>query len=221
LQTVRRDPSKSERVRIDLNGMLASLQQTWNDLAREKWKLTIDLDLASGPQWIDGDVSHLQQALENLLFNARDATFEMRNYLRDQARRGASPSPPLSPEGRGGIMDSERRQALIAAAAWRGRIVLRTRRQEGCIALEVADNGIGMTEEVRHRCLETHVSTKRNNALFAGMSAGMGLGLSFVTVILEHHGAALEIESQPLQGATFRVRFPVGAGAAATAAASS
>src|SRR5258707_8966681 len=28
-----------------------------------------------------------QQAAENLLFNARDATFEMRNHLRDAARR--------------------------------------------------------------------------------------------------------------------------------------
>ena len=37
----------------------------------------------------------------------------------------------------------------------------------------------------------------------------MGLGLSFVAVVLEHHGATLEIESAPLQGATFRVRFPL------------
>jgi len=36
---------------------------------------------------------------------------------------------------------------------------------------------------------------------------GMGLGLSFVTSILEHHGVPLEIESEPLCGATFRVSF--------------
>jgi signal transduction histidine kinase len=41
------------------------------------------------------------------------------------------------------------------------------------------------------------------------MSAGMGLGLSFVVVILEHHGAKLEIESKEMEGATFRVRFPL------------
>jgi signal transduction histidine kinase len=35
------------------------------------------------------------------------------------------------------------------------------------------------------------------------------LGLSFVMVILEHHGATLEIHSQPLQGAVFRIRFPL------------
>ncbi len=64
-----------------------------------------------------------------------------------------------------------------------------------------------MTEDVRRRCTETHFSTKRHNALFAGMSAGMGLGLSFVSVILEHHGATLEVDSKPLHGAVFRIFF--------------
>src|SRR5207237_1042572 len=49
---------------------------------------------------------------------------------------------------------------------------------------------------------------KRDNALYEGHSTGMGLGLSFVTVILEHHRAELEILSEPLRGTTFRVRFP-------------
>jgi signal transduction histidine kinase len=66
-----------------------------------------------------------------------------------------------------------------------------------------------MTEEVRQNCLKTHFTTKRDNALYEGYSAGMGLGLSFVAVVLEHHGAELEIESSPLQGATFRVRMPI------------
>jgi hypothetical protein len=50
-----------------------------------------------------------------------------------------------------------------------------------------------MSEDVRRRCTETHFSTKRDNALFAGLSAGMVLGLSFVQLILEHHRATLEI----------------------------
>jgi signal transduction histidine kinase len=37
----------------------------------------------------------------------------------------------------------------------------------------------------------------------------MGLGLSFVAVVLEHHGATLEIESEPLEGALFRLKFPL------------
>jgi len=73
----------------------------------------------------------------------------------------------------------------------------------------VRDNGIGMTREVREHCLQTHFSTKRENALYEGYNAGMGLGLSFVAVVLDHHGANLEIESEPLKGALFRIRFPL------------
>jgi signal transduction histidine kinase len=138
----------------------------------------------------------LQQAIENLLFNARDATFEMRNQLRDDARRN-----DMSPD--------DRRKALIDAAGWRGQVSLRARREGNRAVLEVTDNGIGMSAEVRERCTQTHFTTKRDNALYEGYNAGMGLGLSFTVVVLEHHGATLEIDSTPLQGTTFRVRFPL------------
>jgi signal transduction histidine kinase len=202
LRTVRRDPNHSELARIDLNAVVRELDRTWADLARERWKLELSADLDAGPLWIEGDLSHLQQAAENLLFNARDATFEMRNHLRDEARRQATTA------GQG--PDGERvRQALIAAAAWKGSVALRTRRVGDRAVLEVRDNGIGMTDEVRRYCTETHFSTKRDNAIYEGHSTGMGLGLSFVTAILEHHGAPLEIESEPLRGAAFRVSFPL------------
>src|SRR5262245_4216839 len=67
LQTVRRDPSQPERVRLDLNKLVLDMHKTWTDLALDKWKLVLDLDLDPGPLWIEGDNSHLQQALENLL----------------------------------------------------------------------------------------------------------------------------------------------------------
>jgi signal transduction histidine kinase len=200
LHTVRRDPSQSEARPLDLNTVVRALGQTWGDLAADRWQLDLRLDLGEGLLWVSGDLSHLQQAVENLLFNARDATFEMRSRQREQARKATGGDPVA------------RRQALIDAAGWRGRVTLRTRRQATPdgerIVLEVQDNGAGMTEEVRQRCLETHFSTKRDNALYEGHSTGMGLGLSFVAAILEHHGGRLEIESEPLRGATFRVLLP-------------
>jgi signal transduction histidine kinase len=204
LQTVRRDPGQVHSEPLDLNDLARDIAQTWTDLARDKWKLEIQLDLAADkPVPILGDRSHLQQALENLLFNARDATFEMRNYLRDQARKGGDKGLSSGDNE----VSQQRRQALIAAAGWKGQVWLRTRREADKAVLEIEDNGIGMTEEIRRRCTETHFSTKRDNALFAGLSAGMGLGLSFVVMILEHHKATLEIDSQPLRGARFRVVF--------------
>ena len=196
LRTVRRDPSRSELSCLDLNHVIDDLGRTWAHLARERWKLTLTTKLCEEQLWIEADLSHLQQAVENLLFNARDATFEMRNHLREQARHASE-------------LDAHaRRQALIDAAGWRGSIVLRTRREGEHVILEVQDNGIGMSDEVRRRCTETHFSTKRDNALYEGNTTGMGLGLSFVAVILEHHHAQLEIESAPLRGALLRVRFP-------------
>ncbi|HWG46493.1 MAG TPA: HAMP domain-containing sensor histidine kinase [Gemmataceae bacterium] len=211
LHTVRRDPSHTQATVLDLNAVVSELEHTWKDLAREKWKLELVLELnahrvgqatAEDSLWIAGDVSHLQQAIENLLFNARDATFEMRNHLRDTARQEEN------------LDGASRRQALIAAAAWKGRVLLRTFRCERDVVLEVCDNGAGMTEEVRQRCTETHFSTKRDNAIYEGHSTGMGLGLSFVVAILEHHHARLEIDSGPLKGTTFRMRFPATTGEA-------
>src|SRR5207253_10506998 len=101
-----------------------------------------------------------------------------------------------------------RRQKLLDAAAWKGEVRISSHRDGDHVVLEVRDNGIGMTEDVRRNCLKTHFSTKRDNALYEGYSAGMGLGLSFVAVVLEHHKGTLEIDSAPLRGTTFRVRFP-------------
>lgn len=200
LQTVRRDPTQSVLKRIDLNAIVGDIERTWEDLAREKWKMHLTAELSAEPLWIEADVSHLQQAVENLLFNARDATFEMRGRLREQARAQA-------PRGD----DAGIRQALIGAAGWRGAARLCTRRHNDWAVLEVSDNGVGMTEEVRRRCTETHFTTKRDNAIYEGISTGMGLGLSFVVVILEHHHATLDIESAPRQGALFRLKFPIAA----------
>jgi signal transduction histidine kinase len=204
LQTVRRDPTRSERTRVELNSLLGDLVRAWSELAREKWKLTLTADLCPGELSVDGDASHLVQTFENLIFNARDATFEMRGRLRDRAHAEAK-------------ADTDARQkAILEAASWRGSVIVRTRRLPTAAIVEIVDNGVGMTEEVRLRCTETHFSTKRDNALFEGLTAGMGLGLSFVTMVLSHHGALLEIESTRERGATFRITFPSGGGGAQT-----
>jgi two-component system, cell cycle sensor histidine kinase and response regulator CckA len=215
LKTVRRDPTRSELAPIDLNDVAQEIGRAWQDMARDKWKLTLTVETFPQPLVIEADHSHLMQAVENLLFNARDATYEMRHRVREEAR-GLKVADSLresaSTRGASGPQSGEaerKREALIAAAAWKGAVTVRTGLNGGQAVLEITDNGIGMTPEVRQRCVETHFSTKRNNALFEGDTTGMGLGLSFVQTILETHGGRMEIESEPMRGTTFRLAFPL------------
>ena len=198
LKTVRRDPSRAEAARLDLVALAADAGRTWEAVARDKWKIRLTVHPPpAGSLFVLGDESHLQQAVENLLFNARDAVFEKRDQVRDEARR----HPEADRDGR--------QKKILAANAWRGEIEIRTTADGDGAVLEVADNGIGMSEEVRRNCLTTHFSTKRGKAISEAHAAGMGLGLSFVAVVLEHHGATLDIVSEPSRGTTFRVRLPL------------
>ena len=68
------------------------------------------------------------------------------------------------------------------------------------VMLEVVDTGIGMDEATRKRALEPYFSTK---------SRGTGLGLAIVQRIVTRAGGLMRIESDPGQGTTMRVFFPL------------
>ena len=73
---------------------------------------------------------------------------------------------------------------------------------KGVVEFVLRDNGMGMDEEVRQRCLEPFFTTKQ-------VGEGTGLGLSIVhTILREIKGASIEIESYPGQGSCFRIRLP-------------
>jgi signal transduction histidine kinase/ActR/RegA family two-component response regulator len=70
------------------------------------------------------------------------------------------------------------------------------------IQVEVRDNGIGMDEKTRQRCLEPFFSTKAKHG-------GTGLGLAMVYGMVQRHEGAIAIDSVPGMGTTFRLTFPV------------
>jgi signal transduction histidine kinase/ActR/RegA family two-component response regulator len=82
-----------------------------------------------------------------------------------------------------------------------GTLSIATRLENTRIRLDVGDTGLGMTEEVRRRCLEPFFSTKGDG--------GTGLGLSTVRGTVERHGGTIEINSQPGQGTTFVIHLPI------------
>lgn len=82
-----------------------------------------------------------------------------------------------------------------------GELLLRTGDSGGGAFIEVADNGAGMDEETRRRCLEPFFTTKG--------SGGSGLGLAMVYGMAERHGARIDIQSERGKGTRIRVNFPV------------
>ena len=66
--------------------------------------------------------------------------------------------------------------------------------------LEVSDDGCGMDEDVKHRIFEPFYTTK---------FTGRGLGMSVILGIIKSHKGALQLDSSPGCGSTFRVYFPV------------
>jgi signal transduction histidine kinase len=68
------------------------------------------------------------------------------------------------------------------------------------VELRVADEGEGMTEEVRKRLFTPFFTTKG--------ASGTGLGLSIVGSIVKEHGGEIAVESEVGKGTTFRVVLP-------------
>jgi PAS domain S-box-containing protein len=87
-----------------------------------------------------------------------------------------------------------------------GEIQIDSRMVNEEIQITIADTGIGMTPEVRRRCLEPFFTTK------GGRSSGVGLAVVFGVV--ERHGGTIKIESAPGRGAKFIFTFPPGPSAA-------
>jgi signal transduction histidine kinase len=85
----------------------------------------------------------------------------------------------------------------------RGEIRVATRR-EGAdrIAIEVADNGKGITAEAMPRIFDPFYTTKE-------VGKGTGLGLTIAYKIVSQHGGRIDVRSEPGTGATFTVVLPI------------
>ncbi len=148
-------------------------QPRWKDQAQARGvTIEVALDLEPVPA-LAGNKSELREALMNLIFNAADAILQKAEG-QPEARQGTvAISTRLGRDAKGG--------------------------QE--VHLSVADDGMGMTEEARRRCLEPFYTTKGER--------GTGLGLATVYGIVRRHEGRVEIESAWGRGSALILRLPV------------
>lgn len=85
-----------------------------------------------------------------------------------------------------------------------GEILVRARREDNTITVDILDNGRGLPRENRQRLLEPYMTTREK---------GTGLGLAIVKKIVEDHEGRLELHDAPADfhrgvGAMIRVVLP-------------
>jgi two-component system, NtrC family, nitrogen regulation sensor histidine kinase NtrY len=141
------------------------------------------------------DRDGIRRVLTNILDNAV-AALPAPPPARDGEPPGAEPAPDGGDSG-----DQAGRRGTVE-------VVTRHVSDRGVICLEVADDGVGMTPQVKARLFEPYFSTKPQ---------GTGLGLAIASAVLAEHRAFIRVRDNAPRGSRFVIEFPVREGAGATA----
>jgi two-component system, NtrC family, sensor kinase len=120
----------------------------------------------------------INQVFMNLLVNAIDA-LEAQNEAQNEAQKFATANTPSTITISTELISTDR------------------------VAIRIADNGIGMPEEIRHRIFDPFFTTKP-----VGKGTGMGLSISY-KIITENHRGSLVCQSTPGQGTEFVIEIPL------------
>ncbi|OYE02651.1 transcriptional regulator [Nostoc sp. 'Peltigera membranacea cyanobiont' 232] len=135
----------------------------------------------------------MNQVFMNLLANAIDVleeSFVTSHTLWEGVRVASRSEAPMSLVNNSKQMTSPQ-------------IRIRTFIQEDRVIISFADNGLGMTEEVRKRLFDPFFTTKA-----VGKGTGMGLSISY-QIVVKKHGGKIQCISAPGEGAEFVIMIPL------------
>jgi signal transduction histidine kinase len=94
----------------------------------------------------------------------------------------------------------------IDAMGGKGKLRIRTYRDEACVVVEITDNGPGIPPDVEPHIFEPFFTTK-------GVGQGTGLGLDTAQRIVRKHKGSIQVESRP-GNTRFQIFLPLAEGAA-------
>ena len=85
-----------------------------------------------------------------------------------------------------------------------GSIILRAKRREAEVIIEVEDSGIGVPKEEQARLFKPYSRINADRQ----RHPGLGLGLALAKQVVELHGGKIWVESEPGKGSTFAFSLP-------------
>ncbi len=128
----------------------------------------------------------LNQVFMNLLANAIDALEEQSSVF-ETLRRSV-------------CTDSNQKHTIYNPTI---RIRTQLNQDKTSVVIHIADNGMGMSEEVRGKIFDHLFTTKA-----VGKGTGLGLAIAH-QIVVEKHGGKIEVISAPGQGAEFVIDIPL------------
>ena len=81
-------------------------------------------------------------------------------------------------------------------------LIVRTKKHNDSIIIEIEDNGPGIAEEIKDKILQPFFTTKKG-------TEGTGLGLSITNDIVKAHGGELKLETKEGEGTIFIIQLPL------------
>ena len=95
------------------------------------------------------------------------------------------------------------RQKKEQDSGYKPQVTLTTSKQGDQVVIEVADNGTGMTEQVKEKIFQPFFTTKPT-----GEGTGLGLSLSY-DIVTKGHGGTMEVLTREGEGSKIIVRLPL------------
>ena len=171
-----------QQAAIELTPLVSEVVQ----LLRGSFSTQIMLDIETRDSVVLGDPTALHQLIMNVCTNGLQAIAELEKST--NAKTGMLSILLTDADFADDAMLTKASQPLQA-----GRYAV----------LRIADDGIGMTEEVRKRMFDPFFTTK-------SVGSGTGLGLSLAMSIAHAHGGAICCDSTVGNGTTFSIYLPIG-----------